>query len=111
MKRFSLMVSTRDQFASDTAFEFDGAPDANKLRTWLASLGGAAIEGNMVHVRMLLEADEVPQKFPQIGVSPLGQRLGALIKAAQYLPARDANPGHAKPVIYGLDSGPKEVNQ
>jgi hypothetical protein len=112
MKRFSLMVSTRDRFASDTAFEFDGAPDADKLRTWLASLGGATIEGSAVHVRVSMEPDEAPQWFPQIGVSPLGQRLGTLVKAARYLPARDAtSTGRTKPGIYGLDSGPKEVNQ
>jgi hypothetical protein len=112
MKRFSLTASTRDRFASDTAFEFDGVPDADTLRTWLASLGGATIEGSAVHVRVSMEPDEAPQWFPQIAVSPLGQRLGTLVKAARYLPARDAtSTGRTKPVIYGLDSGPKEVNQ
>jgi hypothetical protein len=106
VKRSSLTVSIRDGITSDMAFEFDRVPDANALQ------GGATIEGNVVHVRTSMEADEVQQKFPQIAVSPLGQRLGSLVMAARYFPGRGAiGTGHTKPVIYGLDGGPKELNQ
>ena len=53
---------------------------------WPATLGGASIEGNMVHVSISMEADEVQQRFGQIAASLLGQRLGTLVKAARYLP-------------------------
>ena len=59
-----------------------------------------------------MEGDEAQQKFGQVAGSPLGQRLAALVEAARYLPARDITvPKHAKPMIYGLDGGPKEVNR
>jgi hypothetical protein len=41
-----------------------------------------------------------------------GERLAALVEAARSLPMRAANvPKQTKPVIYGLDGGPKVVNQ
>jgi hypothetical protein len=77
---------------------------------WPATLGNATIEGNAIQVRMYLEADQLQQRFDDIAASPLGQRLAALVKAARYLPARDTTqPKQTKPVIYGLDSGPKEL--
>ena len=58
------------------------------------------------------EADEVPQRFGQIAFSPLGQRLAGLVMAARYLPVRDTTaPKQTKPVIYGLDGGPRVLNQ
>jgi hypothetical protein len=57
-----------------------------------------------------MNADEVPQKLGQIALSPLGQRLTALVMSARYLPVRDTTlPKQTKPIIYGLDDGPKEV--
>jgi hypothetical protein len=57
---------------------------------------------------MSVEADEATQKLGQIAASPLGQRLAAVVKAAQYIPVRvTAAPRQAKPVIYGLD-GPQK---
>jgi len=110
VKLFSLTASIRDRLTSDTAFEFNGVPEASPLRAWLSTLVDAKIEGNVVHVRMSKEADETWQSFGQIAVSPLGQRLGVLIKSARYLPVRDtAATVHTKPVIYGLDDGPREV--
>jgi hypothetical protein len=112
VKRFSLTVSIRNRFSSDMSFEFDRAPAADTLRLWQTTLGAATLEGSVVHVRMSMEADEVQQKFGQIAASPVGQRLAALVKAAQYLPMRDTSVSkHSKPVIYGLDDGPREVNQ
>jgi hypothetical protein len=112
LKRFSLTLSIRDRLTSDAAFEFNGVPDANTLEMWPVTPGGVAIDGNVVHVRMAMEADEVPQKLGLIALSPLGQRLATLVTAARYLPVRDTTlPKQAKPVIYGLDDGPKEVNQ
>jgi hypothetical protein len=110
IKRFSMAVSIRDRFTSSAAFEFDGVPDANTLQKWPSTLGAAMIDGHVVHVRTSLKNDEVDQSFGQIAVSPLGERLATLVKAAQFLPGRDnAPPKSTKPVIYGLDSGPKQV--
>jgi hypothetical protein len=95
VKRVSLTVTIRDRVTSDLAFEFDGVPDTSK---W----PDAVIEGNVVHVRT---------GDGQIAGNPLAQRLASLLMAARYLPQRGVTEaGHARPVIYGLDSGPKEVN-
>ena len=111
-KRFTLTVSMRDRLTSDLAFEFDRAPDPDALRTWLSTLGPATLEGNVVHVRMSMEADEVRQRFGQIAASPVGQRMASLVLAARYLPVRHTIvPNNTRPVIYGLDGGPREVNQ
>jgi hypothetical protein len=111
VKRFSLTVSIQNSLTSDMAFEFNGVPSANTLRTWQTKLGAATLEGNVVHLRASMEGDDVQQKFGKIAASPVGQRLAALVAAARYLPVRDTSvPRQTKPVIYGLDSGPKEVN-
>jgi len=112
VKRFSLTASMRDRLTSDIAFEFSGVPDATAIRTWLNSLGEAKIEGNVVHARMSIGSDEAQQSFGKTAVSPLGQRLGAFIGPARYLPMRDdGTTKHSRPVIYGLDEGAKEVKQ
>jgi hypothetical protein len=112
VKRFSMTVSIRNRFTSDIAFEFNGMPNANTLRTWQTSLGATTLEGNTVHLRMSMESDEVLQRFGQIAASPVGERLAALVEAAKYLPVRDTTvPKQTKPVIYGLDDGPRVVNQ
>jgi hypothetical protein len=106
VKRFYLTAWIRNQFASDMAFEFDGIPTAATIRAWPATF-----EGNVAHMRMSMEPDEVRQKFAPIVASPIGQRLAALVQAAKYLPVPDPTlPKRAKPMIYGLDGGPKEVN-
>ncbi len=111
VKRFSLTVSMRDRFFSDIAFEFNGMPNPNTVRQWQTTLGPAVLEGNTMHLRTALEAKEIQQKFAQIIASPVGQRLGMLVEAARYLPVPDTNvPKQTKPVIYGLDDGPKTVN-
>ena len=111
MKRFLLTVSVRERLSSDMSFEFDAAPAADALRTWQSTLGAVTLEGNAIHARISMEAAEMQQKFGPIAASPLGQRLATLIKAAQYLPAADTTaPQHAKPMIYGLEGGPKELN-
>lgn len=96
VKRFALAVSIRNRLTSDLGLD----------------LGGATPEGNTIHVRMSLEAGETQQKLGPIVESPAGQRLAALVQAARYLPVRITTaPDQAKPLIYGLDSGPKEVKQ
>jgi hypothetical protein len=108
VKRFSLTVSMRNRIISDMAFEFDGAPNADALRIW----GAATVEGSVVHVRMSMEADEAQQRFGEIASSLLGQRLAGLVKTARYLPGYGITvPKQSGVVIYGLDGGPKEVNQ
>jgi len=112
VKRFSLTVSIRDRLTSDVAFEFNGTPSAETLQKWQSTMPGATIEGGMVHVRMSMEAEEVQQKFAPVIVSPLGQRLASLVKAARYLQMRDTTLlKQTRPVIYGLDGGPRELNQ
>jgi hypothetical protein len=59
-----------------------------------------------------MEPAELQQKFGQIVASPVGERLAALVDAARYLPVRDTTvPQQTKPVIYGLEGGPKVVDQ
>ncbi|HYL78337.1 MAG TPA: hypothetical protein VEU96_29370 [Bryobacteraceae bacterium] len=103
LKRFSLSVSMLDRLVSELAFEFSGVPDANTLRLLPIAPDSSVIDGHVVHAM---------QSFDQIAASPLGQRLAPMVKAARYLPVRDTSgKARSKPVIYGLDSGPKEVNQ
>jgi len=110
MKRFSLAVSLRERLTSDLTFEFNGLPDEKTVKAWETKLGAATIEGNTIHVRTSMEASEVRQKFGEIVASPLGERLGDLVKAARYLPVRDTSvQKQNKPVIYGLDEGPRVV--
>jgi hypothetical protein len=111
VKRFMLMVSIQDHLSSDAAFEFSAPPDANARRQWASVLVGAVIDGNVAHVRTSIEADEVRERFGPIAASPLGQRLGGLVKAARFLPARDTKITGTRPVIQGLDGGPREVKQ
>jgi len=108
--RFELTASIWDRLTSDAAFEFAGAPDPSAIRPWLSTLGDAQVEGNAVLARMSMDADETRRNLTQIAMSPLGRSLGAFIQSARYLPVRDtAATVHTKPVIYGLDDGPREV--
>jgi hypothetical protein len=112
VKRFSLTVWIRDRLTSDVALEFNRVPSANTLQKWQTKLGATTVEGNSIHLRVLMEADDVQQKFGQIVASPLGQGLAALVESARYLPVRESPiQKRTKPMIYGLDGGPKEVNQ
>lgn len=114
LKQFALTVWIRNRVTTDLTLELNGVPSANALRTWQAQLGSAAtVEGNAVHVRTSLEADEVQQKFGEIAASPLGQGLAALVEAARYIPVHEpvhepvpdqTIPKQTKPIIYGLDS-------
>jgi hypothetical protein len=109
LQRFSLAVSVQDRFASDSIFEFNEVPSAAAPPFW-QMLGDAAIEDNVVHNLTSMEADEAHQRVGQMANSPLGQHLIALIAVGRYLPARDITVlKQTKPVIYGLDSGPRVV--
>jgi hypothetical protein len=113
LKRFSLTVLISDRFVSDIAFEFNGVPSVSAITAVQKNLGGGTLEGNAVHLRTSIEADEAQQKFAEIASGPLGDRLGALIQAARYLPVPDtsAAPKQSRPVIYGLDDSPRVVGQ
>lgn len=112
LTRFGIAVSIRDRFFSDLAFEFSGPPNPKILQALQTAVGPVSLEGYIAHVRTSMEAAEVHQKFPQIAASDFGKQLGALVAAAKYIPSRDTSvPKQTKPVIYGLDDGPKEVNQ
>jgi hypothetical protein len=110
VKRFQLTASMGDRLTSDTVFEFDSAPDPGANRAGLTALGDAKIEGNAVHATISMNADETRRNLTQIAASPLGRALEAFIQSARYLPMRDtAATVHTKPVIFGLDGGPREV--
>jgi hypothetical protein len=48
----------------------------------------------------------------QIVAGPVGEQLSALVEAAQHLPRRDIEVlKQTSPVIFGLEGGPKVVNQ
>ena len=112
LRKFYMTVSIRNRFISDIAFEFNAIPPAATVRQMQTAMGALTLEGNTAHLRMSMEAAEVQQKFSSIAASPLGQRLSDLIAAAKYMPARDTTvPKQTHPVIYGLDDGPKVVNQ
>ena len=112
VKRFAMTISIQDRLTIEEAYEMNAIPDANARRAWPGNIAGAQIDGNVVHMRTAMEADDVQQKFGSIAASPLGQDLGSLVKTARYLPTRESpETVHSKPVIYGLDNGPKEVRQ
>ncbi len=107
VKQFSLAVSIQDRLLSDQAWELNHAPEAG---AWPANITGAVIEGNLVHVRGAMAIDDVQEKFGVIAATSLAQDLGTLVKLARYFPA-PTPVTHTKPVIDGLDDGPKEVRQ
>jgi hypothetical protein len=110
LRRFFLTVWIRNNLISDLAFEFNGVPNPRAL-AGLSKLGGT-LEGNVLHSRTAIEASELQQKFSEVVASPVGDQLAALISAARSLPARDTTaPKQTKPVIYGLEGGPKVVGQ
>ena len=106
VKQFALTVWIRNRVTTDIALELNGMPSGNALQTWQKRFGsGATVEGNAVHVRTAIEAEELQQKLGEITAGPLGQSLAALVQAARYLPVRDQSvPKQTKPIIYGLDS-------
>ena len=110
LQRFSLALSIQDLFASDATFEFNAAPAADAVPFW-PILGDAAIENNVVHAQTSMQGDEAQQRVGQMANSSLGQHLAALVTAGRYLPFRDITVlKKTKPVIYGLDDGPKVIN-
>jgi hypothetical protein len=110
LRRFFLTVWIRSNLISDLAFEFNGVPNARTLEAF-SKLGGT-LEGNVLHSRSSIEASELQHKFAEVVASPVGDQLAALIGAARSLPARDTTaPKQTKPVIYGLEGGPKVVGQ
>ena len=110
VKQVSLAISIGDHLTSDAAFEFWEAPSANMPRVMPAAFGSIVVEGNVVHARMSVYADEMQQRFSQIASTPFGQNLSALVKTARNLPeCCDIVARPAKPTIYGLEGGPREV--
>lgn len=80
---FELTVAFRDRLAGQTVYRFTNSPNVTALTS--------------------LSAEE-------FAASPLSASLGTIISSARYLPARDsAATVHTRPVIYGLDGGPREV--
>ncbi len=110
LQRFSLALSVQDRLAADETFEFNATPSAGPFPFW-PTLGDAAIENNAVHTQQSIEAGEAQQRVGQMASSALGQRLAALLTTGHYLPFRDITVlKKTKPVIYGLDDGPKVIN-
>jgi hypothetical protein len=110
LQRFSLALSVQDRFASDATFEFTAAPDADAFPFW-PTLGDVAVENHALHTGKSTDGDEAQQDAARMAKSFLGQRLEALVTTGRYLPFRDiAVLRKTKPVIYGLDDGPKVIN-
>ena len=110
LQRFSLELSVQDRFASDATFEFNSAPAADPFPFW-PTLGDAVTENNVVDTQASMQGDEAQQRVGQMANSSLGQRLAALVTTGRYLPFRDITVlKKTKPVIYGLDDGPKVIN-
>ncbi len=110
LQRFSLALSAEDHLTIDATFEFNAAPAAAPFPFW-PTLGDAAIDNNAVHTQKVMESDEAQQRVGQMASSSLGQRLAALVTTGRYLPFRDITVlKKTKPVIYGLDDGPKVIN-
>jgi len=93
VKRFDLTLSVQNGLDSDLVVEFDGSPNPATIRAWRAE---STLEGNVAHLKVSVEGQILA-------------RLKPLAQAAKYLQAPES-PKHAKPVIYGLDGGPREVN-
>lgn len=111
LKRFSLIAWVQERVTSEVAFEFSEIKDVKALPKWATALDGVRVDGNVIFGRLSMETGEVSQ-FAQFSGSPLGQRLGGLMQTARNLPIRDASAAvRSKPVIYGLDDGPREVKQ
>jgi hypothetical protein len=110
IKRYWLTVAFGDDISSDIAYEFDAPPSAKTLES--LTMPGATVEGNVAHASASVKANEVLQKFGNVVPSLLGERLGTLVGSARQLPMRDINVlKETRPVIYGLDNGPKVVGQ
>ena len=109
LKRFSLLVSVRDRLATDIGYEFASIPTPATLRA-LDKAGTGSIEGNTLHVRTSMEAAEAQARIREFASTAQGEQMATLIEAAKSLPVRDATvPKRTRPVIYGLDDGPREV--
>jgi hypothetical protein len=111
LQRFSLALSAQDRFTTDATFEFNAAPAAASPILFWPTPGDAVIENNALHIQQSIEAGEAQQRVGQMSSSALGQRLAALLTTGHYLPFRDITVlKKTKPVIYGLDDGPKVIN-
>ena len=112
LQRFSLTVWAADTLTSEMVFEFNAPPAGDALRKWQAVLGAVEPEGTILRWRTAVNAEELRQSLDRIVASPLGQDLAQLVRAARYLPVRPPSaPKSARPVIYGLDDGPRTVGQ
>ncbi len=104
VKRLTLSMTLSDRLATDSSFELNAPPDAQQ---WPASLSAASVEGNVVHLKSSIEPAALAQAMGLIAADPSGQSLTALAKVARALPTNQID--HSKPVIYGLDDGPKQL--
>lgn len=112
MKRFAIAATMQDGLISQTILEFNETASASALNAWAAKLQGATVDGHSIRLTMSLEAQTAPAAINEIATGLLGQQMATLVKAARYLPVRSTNTTpHSRPVIYGLDDGPREVKQ
>jgi hypothetical protein len=105
VKQYALKATMRERLTTDAAFEFKQAPDPKAIQSLPIAAGGAVIQGNIVHGKTSMEADEVAENVTAIASTPLGQYLGILVKAARYIPVRQAR---VRPVITGMDPDPSK---
>lgn len=110
VKRFEQTASWDGRLTIDTVYEFADVPDAAPIKPWLDTLGNVAIDGPSVHSFTALSANEVTGNFAPFAASPLGRQLAAMVGLAHRLPVQDAaGTVHTRPVIIGLDGGPRET--
>ena len=102
VKRLTLSMTLSDRVGTEASFELSASPDPQR---WPASLPGASVDGTVVHLKNSLDAAALAETLSRLGA---GQGLGALAKVARSLPTNQID--RSKPVIYGLDDGPRQLS-
>lgn len=112
VKRFWLTVSMRDTLGAELVYELGHPAESAGPQNWPPTFGHPTVDGNLVRSAISIEPEELRDRFGEIAGSVIGQRFGALVAAARYVPAPEAvTKDRSRPVIYGLDDGPRELGQ
>jgi hypothetical protein len=109
VERITVSVAMSDRLSIDSSYELSAPADK---QAWPASMPGATVDGNGVHWKSSVEAPALEETLARLGSDPAGRSLGALAGVARSLPTNQPAPiDHSKPVIYGLDDGPRQLNR
>jgi len=116
VSKIKMGVSFKDQFRMDLFLET--ATPAAAAKVLEASQKGAprglkaAVEGNAVHMTLVMERDTALQRFAGLMTDPMGKQFAPLLAAARQIAARQPASARSAPgkiVIDGLDDGPREI--